>query len=390
MAGQMSLWKFALATYDGIDVIIASTSRESYLENLVSLCRKLKMQIAIRCAGLLELSVPPREGSIASDHLSAAYEELVHLGEHSKVNFIHVSAHEFLLNDKKAIAFLNSGDILNAYATRQLFKAEIAVLRLLPRLSGVVQYEGVIWNLVTLAAEVSRMMPDSVELLLDMMDPFFVEVENECHETDFRAPHNFNRWFVGKGRGSMSSLIPARLAYAKGPHGSQVPTLIMFAAWNGIFEYVLKKLYQFPQAQAIEAASRMLIFVLNSTRITIEDTIRAAKVLFSRGANGGMVFEVPLECSTIHHASDGATYSVTGWKAFLDLICFATTRDGGYSRHARKQLKVCSSIADEFLNQSIDPSVVGEVALHVERHGDRPTGSLWVYMGQFVCDTWTV
>lgn len=389
---QMTLLDFALAAYDGTDAVIASGLRESDIEHLVSECRKLRTQILIRCAGLLELEAPQFDESSKPEHETAARTELLHFHENSRINFIHVSAFHFLLNDEKGIGFMNSNRSLDAHAVTQLFKARLAQFRLLARSSKLEKHCDEIQDLIWLVRGISD-LTQPIDLLLDTMDCLFMEIQGSCNQTTSRDIQRQQHWFTGDA-GSDDVFVPTPVAYAEGPRGNAKPTFLDFAAWHGFYEYVCKKLDQLPQVEATETASRMLLFaVLSLQHKSHQSTVDGVKQLFRCGADGGMVFNLLLEPDTIHDVSKEKNRSVTGWKVFLDRLSY-------YSHLLRSSLnaqwveveairKQYSLMTDEFLGQPIDPSISAELLLSMYSFTDRQDArffpesmSEWVSRGE--------
>jgi hypothetical protein len=356
---QMTLLDFAPAAYDRTDAVIASGLHESDIEHLVSECRKLRTQMVIRCAGLLELEAPQFDESIRPAHETAAHAELLHFHENSRINFIHVSAFDFLLNDEKGIGFMDSNRSLDACAVTQLLKARLVQARLLTHSSRLKEDNGQLLDLVRLVRKISE-LSESIDVLLDTMDRLFTEIHGSCNQTISRDTQLQQHWFTEDD--SLSEVpVPTSVAYAEGPRGNTKPTFLGFAAWHGLYEYVCKKLDQLPQVEATETASHMLIFTLVAPRCNILEKADGVKQLFRYGADGGMVFNLLLEPDTIHGVSKEKNRTVTGWKFFLDMLAYQSVK----IQSVEASLKPLSLMADEFLSQPIDPGISAEILLFI-------------------------
>jgi hypothetical protein len=381
----LSLLRFGLATYDGIeamfacisqatchgtDSILASAFEESDLERLASASLRVQKQVVIRCAGLLEVHTSPVDGSETAEDTesfrSATHMQLVCFGQDIWVDFIHESAYHFLRSDKRAIEFLQSNSSLDADAATRLFKARLVELRLLPRLPDISNYTDEIKRLLRRAERISEFNADLSVMLLDITDGIF---------------RDFQRGYENR------QICDEEVVCLVGTHPSQLPALVGVAAWCGNFEYVLRKLDQLPPAELTEEASRMLVLTLLSSPLSLEALISQAKELFSRGASGNKVFKVPFTVSMNHKTGDFVVESVTGWKIILDELA-ALLQDNllesgriGRILHGEK-LTFYSLLVTKFLSQSIDPDTMAEVMLNIKttdyRSGLTGSKSQWV------------
>lgn len=154
---EMNLIKLALSVYDRTDAVIASGLQASDVNDLVTACRRLRTQVLIGCAGLLELHTQPFDGLRQPEHHTAAYGELIHFQENSRIEFIHASALHFLSFEEKGMNFMNSTPGLTVQAATQLFKSQLAEFRLLPCLHGRRDRGDEIYDLLLLGKKVSEL-----------------------------------------------------------------------------------------------------------------------------------------------------------------------------------------------------------------------------------------
>jgi hypothetical protein len=349
-----NLLDFALIEYARTDAVITSGLRDSDVEAIATTCRKLRTQIVTRCAGLLELHAPQPEDSEEPEQHTTAYSEIFHSQE--KVNFIHRSAYDFLTKDERGTNFLNLTPGLKMQAATQLFKSRLAAFRLLSCPYGVQEQDFKVFDLVSLGREVSD-LGGPLDLLLDTMDRLLAEIQGAFVEAKPQDTHIQHHWFISDPADRYWS-VPARLAYLEGPHGVTKPTFLAFAAWSGFLDYVCKRLDRLPQVEAKGIVSHMLIIALLRQGRRSEAEMQGVLQLFRCGADVGMVFKVRLEHDVIIY--------LTPWKAFLDAVLEIKHKQYGKDT---VYLDRCSSLANEFLGQLIDPSVSAEFMITKNRAG---------------------
>jgi hypothetical protein len=361
---------FALVECDRTDAIIASSCQDSDIEYLVSACKKLKTQIPLRYAGLLEVDAPPlQEMPPPSQNIkklgrqSSGDAKSIRSEVSSRVKFIHASAYEFLLHDERGKTFVSSAGSMDVHGVTQLFKAQLVRLRLLSQGPRSWHYGTLTEDLICLGRGIYS-LGGGTEQLFDSMDHVLGEIQNISVKQTSQTTQDLSYWFT-TNNSDLSHRVPIPLAQAKGPNGNQKPTFLGFAAWNGLIEYVCKKLEQLSQAEATETASRMLILVLISKSTYSHSKVRDSKQLFRYGADGGTIF-------TVSNMNYGQDHEMTGFKVFLELIVESSmnptaTKDRSI---AGTHLLDQSSLLEEFLNQPVDPGIVVEVILSVRTELD--------------------